>query len=93
MAGGRDRGSRCWGIASVLHRMGLTTPFPGHAFVKHPGGTPVIPKILAQGDVHRLADWLDGHVLPVTVSPGEPRLAGTVLSRADGKIVLGMDPR
>jgi Glyoxalase-like domain len=68
---------------------GAGTPFPGHALVKHPGGTAVITGILTQGDADRLADWLDGHVLPITVSPGKPMLAGIVLSRADGAIVLG----
>ncbi len=68
-------------------------PVPWSRPVKHPGGTAAITGILIHGDADRLADWLDGHVLPITVSPGDPRLAGIVLSRADGEIVLGMDPR
>ena len=73
-------------------KWGSRTPFPGHTPVKHPGGTPAITRILAHGDADRLSDWLDGNVLPLTVSPGDPMLAGIVLSRADREIVLGTDP-
>jgi hypothetical protein len=65
------------------------TPFPGKALVKHPGGTPAITKIAVHGDADRMAYWLDGHVLPIGISPGDPMLAGIVLTRADGDIVLG----
>ena len=72
---------------------GAETAFPGRALVKHPGGTPVITRILTHGDADRLADWLDGHELPVIVSPGNPTLAAIVLSRVGGAIVLGtQDP-
>lgn len=71
---------------------GSGTPFPGHAFVKHPGGNPAITGILTHGNADRLADWLDGHVLPIIVSPGDPMLAGIVISRANGEIVLHTDP-
>lgn len=71
---------------------GAGTPFPGSAPVKHPGGASVISQILARGDADRLADWLDGHKLPIIVTPGNPKLTGVVLSRADGGIVLGMAP-
>lgn len=71
---------------------GSGTPFPGQALVKHPGGTPAITEILIHGDADRLAKWLDGHVLPIIVSPGDPMLAAIVLSRAQGEIVLGTDP-
>ena len=60
-------------------KWGSRTPFPGHTLVKHPGGTPAITRILAHGDADRLSDWLDGNVLPLTVSPGDPMLAGIVL--------------
>jgi glyoxalase-like protein len=71
---------------------GSGTPFPGHALVKHPGGPAAITGILTHGDADRLAQWLDGHALPVIVSPGKSMLAGIVLSRADGEIALGLDP-
>jgi hypothetical protein len=71
---------------------GAGTPFPGHAFVKHRAATPVITRILIHGDADRLADWVDGHELPIIASPGNPMLAGIVLSRADGAIVLGTAP-
>jgi len=72
---------------------GPRTPFPGHAVVKHPGGAPRITGILTHGDADRLADWLDGHELPVIVSPGNPTLTAIVLSRVGGAIVLGtQDP-
>ena len=71
---------------------GSGTPFPGHTLVKHPGGTAAITGILTHGDADRLAEWLDGHVLPIFVSPGNPILAGIVISRADSEIVLGTDP-
>ena len=74
-------------------KWGPRTPFPGHAVVKHRGGTPRITGILTHGDADRLADWLDGHELPVIVSPGNPTLAAIVLSRVGGAIVLGtQDP-
>lgn len=69
------------------------TPFPGHAVVKHPGGTHAITEIRIHGDANRLADWLDGAVLPIIVTPGDQMLIGIVLSRAGNKIVLGTDPR
>jgi hypothetical protein len=71
---------------------GAGTPFPGHAPVKHPGGAPVISRILTQGSADRLTDWLGEHELPVSVSPGNAMLKGVVLSRADGTIVLGTAP-
>jgi hypothetical protein len=71
---------------------GAGTRFPGRALVKHPGGTPVITRILTHGDADRLAYWLGGHELPISVTPGTPMLAGIVLSRADGAIVLGTAP-
>jgi len=74
-------------------KWGPRTPFPGHAVVKHRGGTPRITEILIHGDADRLAEWLDGHELPVIVSPGNPALAAMVLSRVGGATVLGtQDP-
>jgi hypothetical protein len=72
---------------------GRGTPFPGRAMIEHPGGAAAIARILTSGDADRLETWLDGHVLPVTVRPGKPQLAGIVLSRAGREIVLGEDPR
>jgi hypothetical protein len=69
------------------------TSFPGHTPVRHAHGTPAITGILIRGDADRLADWLDGERLPIFVNPGNPMLAGIVLSRADREIVLGTDPR
>ena len=71
---------------------GAGTPFPGHALVKHRGGTPLISRILTHGDADRMADWLNGHELPITVIPGNPMLAGIVLSRSDRAIALGKAP-
>jgi glyoxalase-like protein len=68
------------------------TPFPGHAFVNHPRGTPAITGILIHGSANHLADWLNGHTLPVIVRPGDSKVAGIVLSRADGEIILGTNP-
>lgn len=59
---------------------GAGIPLPGKALVEHPLGTPAITQILIRGDVDRLAHWLGGDVLPITVSPGDPMLAGVVLS-------------
>jgi len=72
---------------------GPRTSFPGRTPVRHAHGTPAITGILIRGDADRLADWLDGERLPIIVSPGNPMLAGIVLSRADREIVLGTDPR
>lgn len=71
---------------------GSGTPFPGQTIVKHPGGTAAVIGILTLGDADRLAGWLDGQVLPVFVSAGEPMLSGIVLSRAGSEIILGSDP-
>lgn len=66
------------------------TELPGRALVKHPGGSATITRVLIRGDSDRLSDWLDGHKLPIIVTPGNPKLTGIVLSRTDGGIVLGM---
>lgn len=72
---------------------GPGTAFPGRVLVNHPGGAAAMTRILIQGDARKLADWLDGHMLPIILSAGAPRLAGIVLSRAEGEIVVGADPR
>lgn len=72
---------------------GPGTAFPGRVLVNHPGGAAAMTRILIQGDARKLADWLDGHVLPIILSAGAPMLAGIVLSRAEGEIVIGADPR
>jgi glyoxalase-like protein len=81
------------GFLPFFIEWGAGTAFPGHALVKHPGGTPVITRILIHGDADRLAYWLGGHELPIVVTPGTPMLAGIILSRPDrfgqaGPVVL-----
>ena len=71
---------------------GAGTPFPGRARGTHSTDPPALAQIVIQGDADRLADWLDGATLPIVVRPGRPRLAGIVISRAAGKIVLGTNP-
>lgn len=68
---------------------GTGAAFPGHALVSHPGGPAAMTGILIRGDADRLADWLDGHVLPITVRPGDPMIDGIILSRGEGEIVIG----
>jgi hypothetical protein len=68
---------------------GAGVPFPGHVVVEHRDGIPTITGILIQGDADRLALWLDGHALPIIVRPGNPMLAGVILTRAGSEIVLG----
>ena len=67
--------------------------FPGQAPVKHPGGPTAIGEILIGGDPGRLAAWLGGQLLPITVTPGGSGLTGIVLHRGDGHIFLGADSR
>lgn len=68
------------------------TELPGHALVKHPGGSAAITRVLISGDAARLSDWLGGRLLPILVRPGTPAIAGIVLLRGAREIVMGTEP-
>jgi len=60
-------------------------PFPGDGPVRQAS----LERVLLRGDADRLAAWLGDHSLPVTVEPGEPAVAGIVVSGPAGEIVIG----
>jgi hypothetical protein len=63
-------------------------PLPGRAPVAHPAGAVQIATLRLDGDADRLAAWLGGHRLPITMRPGTPAVTGIVLAGAAGEIVL-----
>jgi Glyoxalase-like domain len=67
---------------------GPGTPLPGRARVAHPAGNVEIVGLELTGDAGRLADWLGGEQLPVTVHPGGSAVTRVVLAGDDGEIVL-----
>ena len=64
------------------------TPLPGRAAVTHPGGLFEITELALVGDGDRLAAWLGGHALPVTIRPGAPRLESVALTGPAGQLLL-----
>ena len=69
------------------------TPFPGRAPVTHPAGAAQIASLELDGDRQRLADWLSGDRLPITVREGGPAVASVILSGADGQFALDLGNR
>jgi hypothetical protein len=57
-------------------------PFPGRIPVHHPAGAVRIAELRLAGDGDRIADWLGGRRLPITVRAGAPAVVGIVLTRA-----------
>ncbi|HEX6763491.1 MAG TPA: VOC family protein [Gaiellaceae bacterium] len=53
---------------------------PGAAAVRHPAGDVRVERLALSGDGARLAAWLGGTHLAVTVRPGAPALVGVALS-------------
>jgi hypothetical protein len=66
-------------------------PFPGRVSVRHPAGAVRIAELRLAGDGDRIADWVGGRRLPITVRAGAPAVAGIVLTGAAGEIVLDAD--
>ena len=64
-----------WGPGAAL---------PGSTDVRHPAGDARIERLALSGDAARLADWLGGAQLAVTVRPGAPELLGVALSGGSG---------
>jgi hypothetical protein len=64
------------------------TPLPGHAAAGHPAGAVTIARLELTGDRDRLAAWVGGHALPITVRPGAPAVSSIVLFGEAGEIVL-----
>jgi hypothetical protein len=65
------------------------TPFPGRAPGEHAAGPIRIASLELTGDEGRLAGWLGGQGLPVSVRAGAPGVARIVLTGSAGEFVLG----
>jgi hypothetical protein len=63
-------------------------PFPGATPIDHPAGVTRIARLELEGDPERIAGRLGDAALPVSVSPGAPRVARVVLEAARGEVVL-----
>jgi hypothetical protein len=70
---------------------GPGTPFPGRIAATHRASDLRITELQLRGDADRLAAWLGGHNLPLTLRPGTPAVTGVVLTGAEGEIVLDAD--
>ena len=66
--------------------------FPGQLTGGDPGQPAKIAKLVVDGDVSRLADWLGENNLPIVVRPGSPRVAAVVLSRGTKELVVSEGP-
>jgi hypothetical protein len=64
-------------------------PFPGRAPVRHPAGAVSLSCVVLSGDADRLATWLGEDAVPMTVLPGEPAVAGVLVTGPSGEIVVG----
>ncbi|HEY2788623.1 MAG TPA: VOC family protein [Gaiellales bacterium] len=64
------------------------TRLPGRAAVTHPAGALEITEVALVGDADRLAAWLGGQRLPVTVRPGASSLERVALSGPAGRLLL-----
>ena len=67
---------------------GEGTPFPGDAEVAHDCGDVALDHLELEADAGRLAHWLDGAHLPLTVSPGRAGVTAVVLRTGVGHIAL-----
>ena len=56
------------------------THHPGRTPAVHGAGAVVITRLHVDGDARRLASWLGGRTLPVSVRPGTPALTGITLA-------------
>jgi hypothetical protein len=61
---------------------------PGSAPATHRGGMCSIAGVHVTGDADRLARWLGGQDLPVTVEPGPPGVTAVVLSSGAGELAI-----
>ena len=66
--------------------------FPGQLTGADPEQSAKIAKLVVDGDVRRLADWLGENNLPIVVRPGSPRVAAVVLSRGAKELVVSERP-
>jgi Glyoxalase-like domain len=67
---------------------GQGTSFPGRAAAGHRPGSPRIARVELSGDPDRLAAWLGGQRLPITVQKGAPAIVSVTLTGPAGEIVL-----
>jgi hypothetical protein len=67
------------------------TTLPGRTEAPHPAGAVSLESLELMGDRGRLAEWLGGHSLPVTIRPGAPGVKRLVLRGDDGAIAIGAD--
>jgi hypothetical protein len=71
---------------------GERTPSPGRTPAHHGAGPVEIAQLQLDGDADRLATWLGGHELPITVRPGPPALTGIRLTASARQILLDAGP-
>jgi hypothetical protein len=71
---------------------GERTPPPGRTPAHHRAGPVEIAQLQLDGDTDRLATWLGGHELPITVRPGPPALTGIRLTASARQILLDAGP-
>jgi hypothetical protein len=87
---------RSAGLEAATHEPGLPffiqwgegVPLPGAAPVRHPGGPASLKHVAITADPTRLAGWLEGHDLAVTVAPGESGVSAAILTRGGQDIDL-----
>ena len=65
---------------------GEGTPFPGDAEASHDCGEVALDHLEIEADAGRLARWLDGARLPLTVSPGRAGVTAVVLRTGVGDV-------
>jgi hypothetical protein len=67
---------------------GPGTPLPGRATADHAAGPVRLARLELDGDADRIATWLGGHQLPISVRPGAPAVGRVVLAGAAGETVI-----
>jgi len=64
------------------------TPLPGRAAATHPNGPFELTELALVGDADRLAAWLGGQALPVTIRPGAGQVERVTLAAPAGRVQL-----
>ena len=67
---------------------GEGTPLPGRAEASHRAGSIEIAGLELHGDADRVAAWVGGQRLPITVRPGAPAVASITLAGSAGEFVV-----
>lgn len=61
---------------------------PGRSPVQHRSGPVQLAQLELRGDTERIAHWLDGSALPISIKAGEPSVARVVLANREGPFAL-----